>query len=398
MPRPPRSSTSAQGLSDRVYGALLDEALRRAGPTHLLNVGDTYLEPLPGARAEAQLSSVHPRLHNYASVQGERALLDAIVARVERVHGVRLERSKLQVMSGATGGFTVVANSILEPGDEVVLLSPFWPLIRGIVRSRSATAVELPFYTRLEDPSFDVERELASVITDRTVAIYVNTPNNPTGRCLPRPVVDAIARVVHEQNLWLLCDEAYEELWYTPERPAAIWTRPDLREHAIVCHTLSKSYALAGARLGFTHGPADVMATIRGAQTFLTYCAPRPLQLGGAHALNEGEGWLEEARLLYRTAAKKAARTLRLPEPEGGTFLFFDAARYFAPGEDIQGFLRRCLDAGVLLTPGAASGRHFENFARLCYTVVPPAELDDALLRLERVLSATVTGGPSDRA
>ncbi len=388
MPRPPQSSAATASLSDRVYGALLDEAKRRPPPVHLLNVGDTYLEPLPAARAEAQRAAEHPRLHNYAAVQGEPVLLDAIIARTERVHGVTLDRQCVQVMPGATGGFSVVATALLEPGDQVVVLSPFWPLIRGIVASRSATAVELPFYTRLGDAGFDPEAALEAVITPRTVAVYVNTPNNPTGRALDAGVVSAIARVVARHNLWLWCDEAYEELWYGSARPEAIWKRSDLRERAVACHTLSKSHALAGARVGYTHGPASIMPAIRGAQTFLTYCAPRPMQLGAARALTEGDAWVESTRQLYVTASHRAAAALGLEPPAGGTFLFFDAQRFFRDGEDIQGFLRRCLDAGVLLTPGAASGADYETWARLCYTAVPPDQLADALDRLGRVVAA----------
>ena len=388
MPRPPQSSAATASLSDRVYGALLDEAKRRPPPVHLLNVGDTYLEPLPAARAEAQRAADHPRLHNYAAVQGEPVLLDAIIARTERVHGVTLDRQCVQVMPGATGGFSVVATALLEPGDQVVVLSPFWPLIRGIVASRSATAVELPFYTRLGEAGFDPEAALEAVITPRTVAVYVNTPNNPTGRALDAGVVSAIARVVARHNLWLWCDEAYEELWYGSARPEAIWKRSDLRERAVACHTLSKSHALAGARVGYTHGPASIMPAIRGAQTFLTYCAPRPMQLGAARALTEGDAWVESTRQLYVTASHRAAAALGLEPPAGGTFLFFDAQRFFRDGEDIQGFLRRCLDAGVLLTPGAASGADYETWARLCYTAVPPDQLADALDRLGRVVAA----------
>lgn len=388
MPRPPQSSAATASLSDRVYGALLDEAKRRPPPVHLLNVGDTYLEPLPAARAEAQRAAEHPRLHNYAAVQGEPVLLDAIIARTERVHGVTLDRQCVQVMPGATGGFSVVATALLEPGDQVVVLSPFWPLIRGIVASRSAAAVELPFYTRLGEAGFDPEAALEEVITPRTVAVYVNTPNNPTGRVLDAGVTSALARVVARHNLWLWCDEAYEELWYGSARPEAIWKRGDLRERAVACHTLSKSHALAGARVGYTHGPASIMPAIRGAQTFLTYCAPRPMQLGAARALTEGDAWVDSTRQLYVAASHRAAAALGLEPPAGGTFLFFDAQRFFRDGEDIHGFLRRCLDAGVLLTPGAASGADYETWARLCYTAVPPDQLADALDRLGRVLAA----------
>jgi N-succinyldiaminopimelate aminotransferase len=387
MPRPPQSSAASSSLSDRVYGALLDEARRRPPPVHLLNVGDTYLEPMARARAEAQLSAEHPRLHNYAPVQGEPSFLDAIVSRVARVHGVTLARENVQVMPGATGGFTSVATALLEPGDEVLLLSPFWPLIRGIIASRSASAVEVPFYTRLDEPGFDAEALIDAAVTPKTVAVYLNTPNNPTGRVLSPSVVDAVARAVNRLNLWLWCDEAYEELWYGPARPEPVWARGDLRDRAVACHTLSKSYALAGARLGFTHGPPSVMPAIRGTQTFLTYCAPRPLQHGGARALAEGDAWVDETRRLYADAAERAAEVLKLPRPEGGTFFFFDAARHFRDGEDMHGFLRRCLDAGVLLTPGAASGRDFGTWVRLCFTAVPPAELEDAVRRLAGVLT-----------
>lgn len=386
MPRRPHVAASATTLSDRVYGALVDEAKKRPPPVHALNVGDTYLEPMPVARAESQLASAFPRLHNYAPVQGEPALLRAIVDRVRRGHDVELDVSNVQVMLGATGGFTVVCNTLLEAGDEVVVLAPFWPLIRGIVRSRSAVAVELPFYDRLGDPSFDPEAALEAAISERTVALYVNSPNNPTGAVLSPEVEAAIVRVAERHELWLLSDEAYDDLWYGPERRQPLWTRPEVARRAIACHTLSKSHALAGARVGFTHGPADVMRAVRGAQTFLTYCAPRPMQLGAARALAEGDGWVETARGLYGEAGRRAARALGLPEPAGGTFLFFDARPHFRPGENVHGFLSRCLDAGVLLTPGAASGSDYETWVRLCFTVVPPAELDDALTRLVSVL------------
>ena len=388
MPRRPRLAASANTLSDRVYGALVDEARKRPGPVHALNVGDTYLEPMPAARAEAQLASAFPRLHNYAPVQGEPALLAAIVDRVKRTHGVELDVANVQVMLGATGGFTVVCNTLLEAGDEVVVLSPFWPLIRGIVRSRSAVAVELPFYDRLADPRFDPEAALESVVTERTVAIYVNSPNNPTGVVLSAEVEAIIARVAERHELWLLCDEAYDDLWYGEERRRPLWARPEVAARAVACHTLSKSHALAGARVGFTHGPSEVMGGVRGAQTFLTYCAPRPMQLGAARALAAGDEWVETARQLYGAAGARAAAALGLPSPAGGTFLFFDARRHYRAGEDVHGFLRRCLDAGVLLTPGAASGCDYESWVRLCFTVVPPAELDDALTRLVSVLSS----------
>jgi N-succinyldiaminopimelate aminotransferase len=121
-------------------------------------------------------------------------------------------------------------------------------------------------------------------------------------------------------------------------------------------------------------------------QTFLTYAASRPHQIGAARALDEGDGWVEDARRLYAEASARTAEALGLPQPEGGTFFFFDASPHFRAGEDVHGFLRRCLDAGVLLTPGAASGQAYASWVRLCFTFVPPHDLADAVVRLRGVL------------
>jgi N-succinyldiaminopimelate aminotransferase len=385
MPRHPRLAPTALGLSDRVYSALALKARGRPGPVFPLHVGDTYLDPPAGARAEDQRTADHPRLHNYAPVQGEPVLLAAIRRRLAARHGAELDPECVQVMPGATAGLTAVAAALLEPGDEVILPSPFWPLIRGILASRGCTPVEVPLFTRLDEPGFDAEAALEAAVTPRTAALYVNTPHNPTGRVLRPALADAIARVAARHDLWVLADEAYEELAYAPAAPP-LWRREDLRERTVAVHTLSKSYALAGARVGFAHGPGDAMRAIRGVQTFTSYCAARPMQLAAARALDEGDAWLAAAREAYRAAGAAAAAAVGVAAPEAGTFLVLDAAPYFTRGEGLEGFLERCLDAGVLLTPGAAIGRDFGTWVRLCFTAVPPAELSEALARLSGVL------------
>ncbi|MFO0757654.1 MAG: pyridoxal phosphate-dependent aminotransferase [Byssovorax sp.] len=385
MPRHPLTSDSADSLSDRVYSVLVQKARGLPGPIYPLHVGDTYREPLVAARAESQRSEHHPRLHNYAPVQGEPALLDAIVERLEARSGRSIDRELVQVTAGATSGFSVAAAGLLDPGDEVILLSPYWPLIRGIFASRGARAVEVPFWTRLGEPGFDPVAAVAEAITPRTTALYINSPNNPSGRVLDPGAAAALGRLAAAHDLWVLSDEAYDELCYVDRAPP-LWSLPELADRTVAAHTLSKSYGLAGARIGWLHGPASAMRVLRGVQTFQAYCAPRPMQLGAVRALREGDAWIEEARRLYAEAGKRAAETVGVPAPEGGTFLFFDASPYLRDGEPLLGFLERCLAAGVLLTPGSASGQHFARWARLCFTAVPPAELDDALRRLAGVL------------
>lgn len=388
MPRHPRVSHTTESLSSGVFSQLARKAREHHGRIYPLHVGDTYLDPLSPARAEAQRTIDHERLHNYAPVQGEPTLLATIAQRLEQRTGEPISTERIQVVSGATSGLSVVCATILDHGDEVIVPSPFWPLIRGIIASRGGVPVQLPFFDRLRDPRFDPERAIEETITDRTVALYINTPNNPTGAVIPSDVIDAMLRVAKKRDLWVLCDEAYEELWFTDTRPAPVWAHPEARGRAIATHTLSKSYGLAGARIGFTHGPADVMVAVRAVQTFQTYCAPRPMQLGAVHALAGGDGWLAEARAAYRRAGYEAADALGIPRPEGGTFLFFDASPFMREGEDILDFLGRCLDAGVLLTPGESCGRDYGSWVRLCFTSVPPGELREALGILRGVIGA----------
>jgi len=383
VPQFPKISKYSQSISHRVYSALEPRARSKNEEVYPLHVGDTYRDPLIAARAEHQLSAEHPGLHKYAPVQGEPSLIDAFVTYVEGRHGETLNRDRIQVMSGATAGMSVACQALLEPGDEVLLPSPFWPLIRGIIATKGAVPVQVPFYTRLDEPGFDAEALLEAAVTERTAALYINTPNNPSGRALGGDIIDAMLRVAKRHGLWVLCDEAYEEIYYDREPPDAVWKRADIRDQAIAFHTLSKTYGLAGARIGFTHGPEEVMRTIVGMQTFHTYCAPRPMQFGAIEALRRGSDWVQESRSLYRDAGYRAADALGVARPEGGTFLLVDASPYSSTGaDDCSEFLERCADVGVLLTPGRSCGEDYATWVRLCFTSVRPAQLDAALTKL----------------
>lgn len=351
---------------------------------HALSVGDTYKEPLVVARAESQRVVDRPGLHRYAPPQGEPELLAAVSRRLA-LFGADVPEKRLQIVSGATSGLSVVAAALLMPGDEVLLPSPFWPLIRGIIAGRGASPVQVPLMDRLDD--VDVEAVLEAAVTDKTVALYLNTPHNPTGAVMSNEQLAAAARVAKRHDLWVICDEAYQDLYFG-DTPPRSWQHPDLAERAIVSHTLSKSYGVAGSRIGYIHGPEEAMHAIRGVQTFATYCAPRPMQFGAAAALDEGAAWLEERREEYAGAAQRAADTFGVKTPPAGTFLFVHARPWMRPGElDALPFLDRCLDAGVLMTPGAACGEGFAEYFRVCFTGIAPEALDDALQRLAPLLS-----------
>lgn len=361
-----------------MFGRLALRARERSEPPIPLHVGDTWLEPFEAGRIDAITKA--ERLHTYAPVQGEPVLLDAIQRHLARRSGTTIDRELLQVMSGATSGLSVIVDAIVDPGDDVMILAPYWPLIRGIVQRRGARPVEVPYLDRPRSAEA-LTAELERALTPETAALYVNSPHNPTGSILTNEELEAIARFAARHDLWVFADEVYEELTFD-EPPPPIWARPDLRERTIAIHSTSKAYGLAGCRVGFAHGPPEAMQAIRGVQTYVTYCAPKAMQHLAAKVLDEGLDWLRATRGLYEQSARRAADALGVPRPPGGTFLFLDVRPHLRDGEDTFGFLERCLERGVLLTPGASSGRDYEGFVRLCFTAVPPETLGVALERI----------------
>ncbi len=388
MPRYPRFSQVADGLSSLVYTSLLSLARESGNEVFTLNVGDTHLEPATVASVSALAQARFPGMHRYADVRGEPALLDAIVHDLtQRERAVPRER--IQVTPGGTSGLDLACRTLLAPGDEVILLAPYWPLIRGILSACGAVVHELPFFDRVRGEGFDMRAALDSAVTSKTVAIYVNSPNNPTGVALNEQEIDTLASFVARHDLWLLSDEAYERLYYD-QAPPAVWLHPSLRERALVTHTLSKSYGISGERIAYLHGPAEVMSALAGLSTFTNYCAARPMQIAAANVLSssEGEQWVNAARASYRHAAARCAEVLRIAPPESGTFAFFDTRPFRREGETAHQLLERVARAGVVLTPGAAAGRDYADWARLCFTAVPHATLERALATLQAVLYA----------
>ena len=398
MPRPPDFCPHIDSLSTRVFSGLATKAarMRADGKTvHMLSVGDTYEEPPVEARVDQLSTGDLEGIHQYSSPVGIPELLEAVGDKTAAL-GRRVSPERLQIVAGATSGLSVIARALLDVGDEVLLPSPFWPLIRGIIAKTGATAVQIPLFHDLA--SLDVRATLEAAITERTVALYVNAPHNPTGAVLSKELADAFVDVARRHDLWLICDEAYQDIYFDEEGEGAstsstasgrLWTRDDVQDRYVACHTLSKSYGMAGARIGYAHGSESVAQAIRATQAFDTYCAAKPMQLAGARALRHGDAYLARRRPLFAAAATRAAETFGVPVPAGGTFLFFDAHPYLRDEEaDALPFLDRCLDAGVLLTPGHSCGEAFGRWVRLCFTAVGPSELDDALERLKSVLES----------
>jgi len=347
-----------------------------------LHVGDTWLEPFAGARMQDLRADEHPGLHRYSETQGLRATIDAIVEKVRARNRIPCERSSVLVTAGATGALGSALGMLASPGEEVLILAPYWPLIRGIVQAFRATPVEVPFYDRVDSAEAAVEA-VRERIGGRTVALYVSTPSNPTGRVLPRAWLAALAELAQREGLWLLSDEVYEDYVYRGEHASLAELAP---ERTLSVFSFSKAYGMAGNRTGYLVGPPDAVAAAQKISTHTFYAAPTAGQVAGLRALREGAAWVAHARAVYQEVGDSVARALGVAPPEGSTFLFFDVREHLGP-RGLWGFLEECVAEGVALAPGPSCGADYATWVRLCYTAAPPEAVRSAVARLVARLS-----------
>jgi len=382
MPRPPRFSDSVLGMPGAVYSPFAERLAEHAGPIFALHVGDTWLEPFAGARMQDLNVETHPGMHRYSDTRGLPELVAAIVDKARARNGLACERESVLVGAGATALLACVAGAVVAPGDEVLILAPFWPLIRGIVQAVGGRPVEVPFYDRVDS----AEAAVAAVRArrgPRTVALYVSSPSNPTGRVLPPAWLEALAGFARDENLWLISDEVYEDFVYRGE---ALSPGRCVPERCVSVYSFSKAYGMAGNRVGYAVGPRALIDEARKLGTHSYYCAPTPGQLAARAALREGDAWVAHARASYRDAGDRAAAVLGLPAPEGSTFFFVDV-RDRLDERGLPGLLEDCFEEGVLVAPGVSCGRDYAGWIRLCYTALPPEQVVEAARRLARRIS-----------
>src|SRR5262249_1202749 len=160
----------------------------------------------------------------------------------------------IQITAGATHAFACALRLLCDPGDEVLLLAPYWPLIRGNVLAVGARPVEVPFTSELYQGA-DPAELLAGRVTKRTAAIYVTTPTTPDGKVLDARALEAVAEVAVSADLWVLADEVYEDYAFDGRAHRSIATLPGLDSRTLSVYSFSKSYGLAGLRVGYVTGP-----------------------------------------------------------------------------------------------------------------------------------------------
>ena len=361
MPRYPLASETVQGMPSGVFSKVAHRIAAISGERYPLHVGDTWLEPAEGCHLADFREDRHPGMHTYAPPRGEASLIEAITT----LRDVPADR--ILVSAGATGGLGALACATVSPGEEVLILSPFWPLIRGIVTLHHGVPIEVPILG-MQVPD-DVIHAIEARVSERTVAIYINTPNNPTGVVYSRAMLQAIATFAKSRGLWIWSDEVYEGIVYDG---AALSIRTMAPERTFSVYSFSKTYGMAGNRCGYILGPdAEVMGSVRKATVHHYYSACTGAQLAAAAVMQSGGPWLDKAVVHYRDAGFAAADALGVERPQGGTFLFVDVSSVL-DGRGIHGFMVDCIDRGLILAPGDSCGSDYEHYVRLCFTSAAP--------------------------
>jgi aspartate/methionine/tyrosine aminotransferase len=379
----PDVSTAGAAVPASIFARLREHLARYPGDVIPLQIGDTHLAP-PARLDElvwTELSATD--LYAYGSPNGWTPLVDALIAKAHARNNLALTSANIQLAVGATHALSAAVQATCDPGDELILLTPHWPLIRGIALAYNVVPVEVP-YSTAQSPA-DLAATIAAAITPRTAALYIATPNNPDGAMLSREQLASIAELAAARSLWILSDEVYEDYGYDAQH-VSIASLPAALDRTLTVLSFAKSYAQAGLRVGYALGPEPLIATMKKLVNHSVYNVPVAMQRAALAALTAGAPFLADARARYRDARDRARSRLRAPaaSPAGGAYLWVDFRAF--SGDDCMPILERCAASGVLLAPGSAFGAVCSGFARLCFTGVSPERLDEGIDRVNAAL------------
>ncbi|WP_435770252.1 pyridoxal phosphate-dependent aminotransferase [Nocardioides sp. SYSU DS0651] len=292
--------------------------------------------------------------HNqYAPGAGIAPLRAAIARHQQRHYGIDLDPdSQVLVTTGCTEAIAGALLGLVDPGDEVVALEPYYDSYTAMISF--AGGVRRPVTLRAPDFRLD-PAELEAAVTDRTRLILLNTPHNPTGRVLDADELAAVARVAQERDLVVVTDEVYEHLTFDGRAHVPIATLPGMAERTLTLSSAGKSWSVTGWKVGWATGPAPLVSAVMGAKQWLTYTSGAPLQPAVAVALDEhGDFPRQQARWLQdrrdQLVSGLRAAGLASYTPEGTYFATTDVGELgWASGRD---FCRALPErAGVVAIP-----------------------------------------------
>lgn len=295
-------------------------------------------------------------INQYAITWGAKSLRNAIAEKFQRTQGIAIDPEReITVCCGSTEAMMAAMMAIINPGDEVVVFEPFYENYGpdAILSGASPRFVRL----RAPDWSFDAD-ELTHAFSNKTKAIILNTPNNPTGKVFSRAEMETIRDLCVRHNAFLITDEIYEHMLYDGAAHISAATIDGLRERTITINALSKTYSVTGWRVGWAIAPPEVTSAIRKVHDFLTVGAAAPLQEAGAIALRFPDSYYEQLASDYLQRRNRLLGILsdagfKCFTPRGAYYIMTDISAFgFANDVDFARYLVK--EIGVAAVPGSS--------------------------------------------
>ncbi|MFQ5605164.1 MAG: pyridoxal phosphate-dependent aminotransferase [bacterium] len=388
MPKFPQFSNRVTKITGSVFEKYRDKMIAQGENLVKLHIGDTYLHPPYELPVHESFCNANKIFNQYCDTFGIAPLRAALAEKLQTDNQVPAAKANILVTSGATNALSVSVMTLIEPGEEVLILTPAWPFFFGMVKMAGGQIIEAPFYTKLFDHlELDIGDYLQSFVSSKTAAIYLNTPNNPSSKVLNYEQVRQVAEFAQKHDLWVISDEAYDGLTFDGLPHHSIASLPNMFERTLSIFTFSKTFMFAGLRLGFLAASASAITNLNKSLVHQIYSPSTVAQQMMVEPVKNLKQWLPRVQERFQALRDVVMDNLAVdfPKPEGTYFVFFPATKYLR-GRDYWQLIEACLNAGVSVAPGDSFGRDFSEYIRLCFTGEPPERLEMGLERLNQIL------------
>jgi aspartate/methionine/tyrosine aminotransferase len=331
-------------------------------------------QPTPAFIREATAQALRDGKTFYTHNLGRLDLREALSGYLGRLHGLAIGTERLAITSAGVNALMLVSQALISPGDKVVATAPVWPNLVEIPRILSARMQMVALERAQGRWRLDLDR-LMDALTPDTKALFLNSPNNPTGWTLPAEDRAAILARCREYGIWLIADDVYERLIFGPgtSAPSFLPLYED-GDRLISTNSFSKAWRMTGWRMGWMVLPPALMEAMAVVVEYNTSCAPDFIQSGAIAALNDGEPSIAELRADLRAARDLVLGRLRAmpgveaPEPEGGMYAFFRIDGHADSMALAKDLIHK---VGLGLAPGSAFGPEGDGWLRWCFAHRP---------------------------
>lgn len=359
-------------LYQRMETSIFERMSLAAAKHGAVNLGQGFPDfGWPDEIIEAAARALKEGSNQYAPSRGLPQLRQSVAEHYARHFGQDISPDHVCITSGATEALAASILAAIEPGDEVIILTPAYDAYAPLVRRAGGIVREVA----LEPPEWRIEPErLAAAVTPKTRAILFNNPHNPTGRLFDEQELDAVASIAREQDLIVISDEVWEHVLLGSNRFTPIQSLPGMAGRVLKAGSAGKIFSLTGWKVGWIVASPEAASVAARAHQFLTFSTAPNLQAAVAFGLAEGDSWLAPMRERFRSARDRLTAGLRgagysVLEPASTYFLCVDLAASGVPLDDEQ-FARVAVEqAGVAVVPLSAFAEEDPptHLVRLCF-------------------------------